>query len=366
VLVAFRSSSFALALACGACGTGETAPTEGPVRIEATLALDLPMGDEDSVFVGSLRDATRLADGRVAVLDGDRKAVLLLSSGGDLLATAGRAGAGPGEFQWPAWLGRCQADSLYVWDRGRATVAIFSPEGSFVREFRPAVTSPFQPECLPDGRFVALDARAAGDLPPGPNRGESSLIHGALIVMSPSGDSLAAQPGVVLGESKVFGAFAGLAVLPDRIVTGLNSSTNLASHSFDALPIRRDSVPRVLAPYDVDRYAAMVDRQTGAVPNGDSTVRAMLREMLMSEGMPTNAPLFSTMHGAPDGMVWWVTSLPVDSSTTLLGLRDGSPELAVTLPSGIEVFEVGTDYLLGKRTDAEGFGRLVMYRWRSR
>jgi len=361
--VAFRSSSFALALACGACGTGETAPTEGPARLEATLALDLPMGDEDSVFVGSLRDATRLADGRVALLDGDRKAVLLLSSSGDLLATAGRAGAGPGEFQWPAWLGRCQADSLYVWDRGRATVAIFSPEGSFVREFRPAVTSPFQPECLPDGRFVALDARTAADLPPGPNRGESSLIHGALIVMSPSGDSLAAQPGVVLGESKVFGAFAGLAVLPDRIVTGLNASPSLERYSFDATPLGRDSVPMAVVPYDDARYTAMVDRQTGAVPNGDSTVRAMLREMLMSEGMPTHAPLFSTMHGAPDGMVWWVTSLPVDSRTTLLGLRDGRPAHALTLPASIEVFEVGADYLLGKRTDGEGFERLVMYRW---
>jgi hypothetical protein len=363
VLVTIRSSLLALVVACAACGTDATAPVDGPARIEATLALDLPMGDEDSVFVGALRDATRLADGRLAVLDGDRKAVLLLSSDGDLLATAGRAGAGPGEFQWPAWMGRCQADSLYVWDRGRSTVAIFAPEGSFVREFRPAVTSPFQPECLPDGRFVALDARAAADLPPGPNRGESSLIQGALVVMSPSGDSLTAHPDVVLGESKVFGAFAGLAVLPDRIVTGLNSSPGLERYSFAGTPLGRDSVPMVAVPYDDMRFAAMVDRQTGAVPNGDSTVRAMLREMLMSEGMPTHAPLFHTMHGAPDGTVWWVTSLPVDSVTTMLGVREGVPVQTLELPAGIEVFEVGADYLLGKRTDGEGFERLVLYRW---
>lgn len=352
-----------IAMVCAACGADPAAPAEGPAPIEATLALDLPMGDADSVFVGELRDATRLRDGRIAVLDGDRRAVLFLSADGAVLATAGRAGAGPGEFQWPAWIGRCQADSVYVWDRGRSTVVIHAPDGAYVREFRPAVTAPFQPECLPDGRFVALDARAAAELPPGPNRGEASLIRGALIVMSSDGDSVSAQPGIVLGEAKVFGAFAGLAVLPDRIVTVLNSAPTLTAHGFDAVPLGADSVRAKLLPYDPERFEAMVDRQVGAVPNGDSTVRAMFRNMILSEGMPANAPLFSTMHGSPDGTVWWVTSLPVDSTTTMLGLRDGVPVRSLDLPAGIEVFEVGTDYLLGKRTDEEGFERLIIYRW---
>ncbi len=358
----FRSSSLALALACGACGAGETAPTEGPARIEATLALDLPMGDEDSVLVGELRDATRLSDGRLVLLDGDRRAVLFLSPAGEVLATSGRAGAGPGEFRYPAWLGPCVADSVFVWDVANDRVSLFSPDGALAREFRPAVTAPIQPTCLPTGGFAALDARNAAMAPAAPG-GAVPLLRGALVVISPTGDSIAAHPDLPIGEEKTFGAFAALAVLPDRIVTGLNASAILTSHNFAADTVGRDSVPVTPVPYGTARYEAMADRQASAVPGGDSAMRQMFREMILREGMPVHAPLFSTMHGAPDGTVWWVTSLPVDSTTTLLGLRDGVPVHSLELPAGIEVFEVGTDYLLGKRTDEEGFERLVLYRW---
>jgi hypothetical protein len=47
----------------------------------------------------------------------------------------------------------------------------------------------------------------------------------------------------------------------------------------------------------------------------------------------------------------------------MLGLREGVPVRSLALPAGIEVFEVGADYLLGKRTDQDGFERLVLYRW---
>jgi hypothetical protein len=353
-----------IAMVCAACGADAAAPAEGPTPIEASLALDLPMGDADSVLVGELRDATRLSDGRIAVLDDDRKAVLVLSSDGALLAAAGREGAGPGEFQWPAWLGRCQSDSLYVWDRGRSTVAIFSPDGVFSREFRPAVASPFQPECMPDGRFVALDASAAFNSPRATDT-DTPRIHGALVLMSRTGDSLTAVPDLVLGQSRVIGEVAGMALTADGIVIGLNSSPEFLTFTSEGALRGRDTVQAVAAPFSEERYDAMVTRQAAAT-GGDSTVRRMLREMILSEGMPTHAPLFSSMHGSPDGTVWWVTSLPVDSATTMLGFRDGVPARSLDLPAGIEVFEIGADYLLGKRTDEEGFERLVLYRWGSR
>jgi hypothetical protein len=320
------------------------------------------MGDEDSVLVGELRDATRLSDGRLVLLDGDRRAVLFLSADGAVLATSGRAGAGPGEFQYPAWLGPCVADSVFVWDVANDRVSLFSPDGALAREFRPAVTAPVQPTCLPTGGFAALDARNAARNPAAPG-GEVPLIRGALIVMSPTGDSIAARPDLPIGEEKAIGALAGLAVLPDRIVTGLNASAILTSHNFAADTVGRDSVPVTPVPYSAARFEAMAERQAGSVPGGDSTVHRMLREMILRQGMPEHAPLFQVMHGAPDGTVWWVTSLPVDSVTTMLGLREGVPVRSLALPAGIEVFEVGADYLLGKRTDQDGFERLVLYRW---
>lgn len=351
----------ALLFACAACGGTESLPSGGPALLEASLALDLPMGDDDSVLVGSLQDATRLSDGRLALLDLDRKAVVLLTAEGKLLRVTGRDGAGPGEFQSPRWIGRCGADTLHVWDRGLDRVSILSPEGDLVREFRPAITASFRPECLPDGHFVTLDSRAASNSPPAANN-DAPRIHGALVVMSRDGDSLAAVPGLVLGQSKAIGELAGMAVLSDRVVVGLNSSPELSTYSLEAALLGRDTVPVVPEVWSDQRYEAMVTRQAAST-GGDSTIRAMIHKMIIAEGRSAAAPLFQTMHGSPDGLVWWVTSLPVDSATTLVGFRDGAPVFELALPAEIEPFEIGTDYLLGRRLDQDGLEHLVLYRW---
>lgn len=356
-----RLGLVAFALIAAACGASDTAATGGATRIEASLALDLPMGDDDSVLVGSLQDATRLSDGRLALLDLDRKAVVLLTPEGKLLGVTGRDGAGPGEFQLPLWLGRCGADTLYVWDRGLVRVSILSPAGDLVREFRPAITAPFRPECLPDGRFVTLDARAGSNYTRATST-NAPRIHGALVVMSRDGDSLAAVPGLVLGQSKTIGELADMAVLSDRVVIGLNSSPELSTYSLEAALLGRDTVPLAPEVWSDQRYEAMVTRQAAST-GGDSTIRAMIRKMIIAEGKSAAAPLFQTMHGSPDGLVWWVTSLPVDSATTLVGFRDGAPVFELALPAEIEPFEIGTDYLLGRRLDQDGLEHLVLYRW---
>lgn len=351
----------ALLFACAACGGTESIPSGGPALLEASLALDLPMGDDDSVLVGSLQDATRLSDGRLALLDLDRKAVVLLAPEGKLLGVTGRDGAGPGEFQLPLWLGRCGADTLYVWDRGLGRVSILSPDGDLVREFRPAIAASFRPECLPDGHFVTLDSRAASNSPRATGT-NAPRIHGALVVMSRAGDSLAAVPGLVLGQSKAIGELAGMAVLSDRVVIGLNSSPELSTYSLEAALLGRDTVPLVPEAWSDQRYEAMVTRQAAST-GGDSTIRAMIRKIIIAEGKSAAAPLFHTMHGSPDGLVWWVTALPVDSVTTLIGFRDGAPIFELALPTEIEPFEIGTDYLLGRRLDKNGLEHLVLYRW---
>jgi hypothetical protein len=326
-----------------------------------SLVLDLGMGDEDSVLVGTLQDATRLSDGRIALLDSDRKAVVFVSPEGATLATVGREGAGPGEYTFPGYIGRCRADSLYVWDMGQSRVTILAPDGQVARQFTPPTPAPFQPECLSTGEFAMLDASAAESAPFN-NDPEAPPINGTLLIVSPVGDSIASAPDLPLGQPRAIGTLAGLAVTDDRIVVGLNASPLLRTFGRDARPLSDDSVPVPATPLAEERYLAMVDRLLEPV-GADSSMRARFRDMLLKEGKPEMAPRFSSMHGAPDGTVWWVTSLPVDSSTTLLGFRHDTPLRRLRLPAGIQVFEVGDDYLLGKRTDELGSERVVLYVW---
>jgi hypothetical protein len=319
------------------------------------------MGEADSVLVGKLEDATRFPDGRIALLDVDRRAVVFVDSTGRTMSVVGRRGEGPGEFQFPSSVGRCQADSLYVWDRGLARVSIFSPTGSYVRELRPAVTGAVQPGCLPDGKFVALDASQVGSAPRLVD-GVAPLLRGPLVVMTPEGTIFATVPDMAIGEVKLAGQMGGIALVGDRVVVGLSSSTQLTTFGVDGTPQGVDTVDLQPAPLTDARFEALMERQARAT-GSDSSMFAIVTRMLRAQGKPDMAPLFSSMHGARDGSVWLVTSLPVDTTTTLVGFRPRSPKRTLTLPAGVEVFEVGVDYLLGKRTDSEGFERLMLWRW---
>lgn len=349
-------------LACLLLGCAPAEPDDrAPEVLEPMLALDLATGTDDSVLVASLQDATRLADGRIALLDGDRRAVQFVAADGTPLGRVGREGAGPGEFTFPMHLGRCAADSLYVWDMGQSRVTILAPDGRFGRTVRSPVPVPFLPTCLPDGRFVMMDASKAMETPFGRDE-NAPLVHGALLLFSPTGDSVAAVPDQPLGRPRAIGDLAGIAVAGDEIVVGLNSSPELRHFGLDGTPLAVDSVAVEPVPFAEARYDALVERLAAAT-GGDSTIRARLEAMIRNEGKPPFAPLFSSMHGAADGTVWWVTSLPVDSVTSLLGHRRGHPPRHLTLPPGIEVFEVGDGYLLGKRADADGIEHLVLYTW---
>ncbi|MDX2260090.1 MAG: hypothetical protein SFU84_00155 [Gemmatimonadales bacterium] len=350
-----------LLLFCAACTTAEVIDPTAEVALTPTVALDLSLGDGDSVLVGKLEDATRFPDGRIALLDVDRRAVVFLDSTGRTMGVVGRRGEGPGEFQFPSSVGRCQADSLYVWDRGLARVSIFSPTGSYVRELRPAVTGAVQPGCLPDGKFVALDASKV-DGTPRLVDGVAPLLRGPLVVMTPDGAIFATVPDMAIGEVKLAGQMGGIALAGDRVVVGLSSSNQLTSFGVDGTPQGVDTVDLQPALLTDARFEALLERQARST-GSDSSMLVIVRRMLRAQGKPEMAPLFSSMHGAPDGTVWWVTSLPVDTTMTLVGFRPDAPRRTLTLPAGVEVFEFGADYLLGKRTDSEGLERLMLWRW---
>jgi hypothetical protein len=96
--------------------------------------LEIGSGASPEVPLFRVNALSVLADGRIAVgADGPPQA-LLFDSEGQLVATLGRAGQGPGEFSGVHSVVPGVGDSLVVWDRIRRRMSIFSGAGHYVRE----------------------------------------------------------------------------------------------------------------------------------------------------------------------------------------------------------------------------------------
>lgn len=102
-------------------------------RVAAGPRVDIGLADGDPEYqFGRVVGALRLADGRVAVADGQANHVRYFDAGGRHLATAGRPGGGPGEFEGLMRLLRLPGDSLAAWDWSNR-LSVFDPAGEFVR-----------------------------------------------------------------------------------------------------------------------------------------------------------------------------------------------------------------------------------------
>lgn len=90
-----------------------------------------------SHLVWNIREAVPLSDGRLAMLSpsGDN-AVLIFEPSGQLSASFGRKGRGPGEFTYAQHLQVLPGDTIVVWDYMFGPVGYFDPVGTLWRHRR--------------------------------------------------------------------------------------------------------------------------------------------------------------------------------------------------------------------------------------
>ncbi|HEX2166501.1 MAG TPA: hypothetical protein VHG09_04620, partial [Longimicrobiales bacterium] len=136
--------------------------TEPAVTIGAAV-------DDESQQLYRVRDAVRLSDGRLLVLNSGTSEIRFYSASGDHLLTVGGAGEGPGEFSGPSWAHE-RSDTIAVFDpyQDNGRISYFTLDGIFLgservqlKEFGFA-----SPEAmLPDGWF--LGEVGEGSIAPG-------------------------------------------------------------------------------------------------------------------------------------------------------------------------------------------------------
>jgi hypothetical protein len=195
------------AAAVAACGTDQ--PSEpvvvrdsAGVRIVENFRPEWPEGQgweiasQPALILEGALEVTGVAvlgDGTVAVLDAMGHRLHLYGSGGELRASVGEDGEGPGEFRSPAGVRPYRGDSAAVFDPRLGRISVFSSSGGFGRSVpvRLATSRIEFVGTLEDGSFIV---RAGGF---GPNSGiwREPATFARILADGSAFDTLAVLPG---------------------------------------------------------------------------------------------------------------------------------------------------------------------------
>jgi len=343
------------------------------------LAVGLQNGPEDYQFY-RLTDALRLEDGTLVASNAGSGELRFYGADGRFIKAVGGRGGGPGEFAEFSGLRSCRtADGrLLVDDTGQDRVNAFTTSGEYLATIRLGPTGGGRPPqvvgCLADGRLVGISWPDGGVL-----RGEAgTVIRGQLdyVVIDTAGQvaatlahvasqpryvnqvgnithypfiPFAPEPAIAVGSNRVYVLSGGAARVEQRDPAG----SVLAVFAWHGAPRAR-----VAAVWD--RYV----KESLAEIGDDEYRRRYARFYAQALPLPDSTPAVQALLVDAAGYLWAERyRLPWDHENRWDVLDPEGRWLGtVALPGPLTVFEIGTDYVLGRHADDLGVERLVRYR----
>ena len=342
-------------------------------QVAETPALSIGTLEGDEVYqLYAVEDATRLPDGRIAVANGGTSEIRFFSADGSHLESRGALGEGPGEFaQWdPEAVSTWPGDSIVgaAWWRGR--IEIFDADGNHART-----------ATLGDGYFSFLGLMPGGDILAKPSiligmrfgAGGSTLRRqeAEFAVVTPDGEiraSLGTQPGdewyfsptSPAGRPHPFGRSVLATVWGRLAVVAANDRYEVRAYDGDgtlAAIVRRDHELRTPTQAELD---AWFNRTYADRPEDDRTrLGALFEGMTLVEFFPA----FSALHSDPPGNLWVQEYNFPEQNENIWTVFDPDGRVLgfVETPGGLDVLEIGEDYILGTTTDELGVERVQLW-----
>ncbi|MGH7503576.1 MAG: hypothetical protein ACREL7_17755 [Longimicrobiales bacterium] len=342
------------------------------------------VSDEPTLLIGGAeneeltrpRDAIRLDDGRLVVTDEGSRQVKFFAPDGRLLRAVGRQGRGPGEFGTLWTVSPFGRDSLMVFDYNQERVSILDSHGDFGRSF----TVAFGPNYWAQG--VLLDSLVFLASPgEGQRRKEVTGVYwdSTWFVMYRGPDvptdtigryALGEQPGMAGGRRRAyhFGHRLQFALARDRIYMGWSESYEIGEYTVGGKLlrlIRRAHQPQpvtaeVKAQFRTD-YEALVRAE-----EGDRVTPETLNDYLAfvdDADYPAYLPAYSALRVDPEGNLWAEDYRIYTQSESRWTVFDPTGRWlgTVEMPDGLQVLEIGRDYVLGLLKDEMDVERVSMY-----
>ena len=338
-----------------------------PSRVIGGLA-----GDEKHPPLHLVRSALRLEDGAIVVANSGTRQLLFFGADGRFQRSAGRSGAGPGEFASLSSILISPGGELLARDDRNARTNRFSASGSYLGETRLAA-APDAPRGWPAGVFGdgawLVEAPAGG----GMTRGQpGETLQGAVfhyLRYAPDGSFIARlfstrnRPRYV----QDFGGRSSFPYIPltpgKPAVVAVGREIHVA-RGLEAEIERRDASGKVTGLIrwrgpPRRRTSEIWDRYRKEAPSSLSDERRRMRvEDLLKRDLPLPdfVPAFDRLLRDSEGNLWIHRyRLPWDADDEWDVIDERGRWLGtVTTPRNVTVLQVGSDFILGRHLDGLG------------
>jgi len=318
----------------------------------------------DAYQLFQVRDTKRLSDGRIVVANGGTSELRFYDSDGTYLASSGREGGGPGEFQQLGWMRTFGGDSLMVYDFSLGRMSVFDDRGTFGRSFKitPVGEASFVigVDVFSDGMVLAKSPLIfAGGIENGLNR-RDELFQTHTATGEPV-DSLGAFPGpdqfVESGGSGnrryiavmtlPFGRSPAAAVYGTRFCFGASDTYEIACYDRDGSLqrlVRRAVSPRPVTSADFEAYKA---KELSGIDDEDQRRDAERRFEEMP--IPETQPAYATFTLDAVGDLWVREFTAGEAATWTWTVFDPEGRMlgTVAMPADFRVTQIGDEFVLG-------------------
>ncbi len=341
---------------------------------EPTVSIGAREGDAPYLFNGAV-SATKLPNGRIVVADGGSRELRMFDPFGTHLRTWGGEGEGPGEFWWLNHVAAWPGDSMVAWYPRRGRISVFDPDGSYGR------TLGLWDDC-PPGCPSAVAARRDGTiLTTYPGEASDSAL---LQIRDGDGELLASlgklpdrdlrrwkgERGENWVESVPYGSELAKGLWGDLIVASRTSRYEIRAFRANgalARIVRLEHELRATTPADFERYleselaeySAFITQGAPGFPASElEYILSRRRETIEATTMADTFPAFSSFIADGTGYLWVREyDFPGEERTAPLWTvfdPEGRVLGFVETPSGLRIFEIGGDYILGRARDELG------------
>lgn len=323
---------------------------------------------EDPYLLHQVRDATVLSDGRIVVANRGSQELRAFDAAGVHLATWGRRGEGPGEFNSLLAVADWQGDSLVAWYSQRERLSVFDLDGNFGRTVIPGDPADGRdtPEEVSAGGTILVSrfSPGTGARPDGLVRSERQfeIMDAEGRPVAPLGLHLASESytstsaDMMMVMTLPFARSARTAAWAGRFVVAPNDDYEIRafepSGALDLI-VRRDHGLIAATPVHRDAY---IERLVSVRPPEQQAERRRdLKGQLSEVPLPETLPAFDEIVADAMGYLWVQEyDLPGQQRESPLWTvfdAEGSVRGFMETPEGLDVYEIGADYILGRATD---------------
>jgi hypothetical protein len=357
--------------------TSPASRTQGAWSIDPKPSLVLGDASADTTeLFAVVAGATRLPNGQILVADRAEFTLKLFDAGGRRIRQFGRRGQGPGEVSSLKTMLRC-GDSIVTMDLNGNRTSVFALDGKYVRSFRfgspQTGRPPYRTSCNARTVFAHFGWESRSDMKGGAYRpivpfwisGADSGIR-QVIGQFPGVDryglvidnEMRGSRPMLLGKSPVVG------LATDRLYIGSADQYEVQSFDFTGKLIatqRKTNVNLATTPADI-QYAQEKELATVTEARRASNVRDYAAMQY-----PKTIPAYADLVVDSEGFVW-IQDYPRAKSATVrwtVFSPQGQQRVELVLPTHLEVYEIGRDYVLGRYLDpAESVPQVHLYRLR--